>query len=213
MARTRSSRAVRRPRGDGDARPAARRPARPGTSPGCSPSRRSRRAITRSRRHDRPRRDLRLAEPIEGRVRLARTNRGRPGRRRLPTASRPSAAAACATSRSRSRSRSRRRSCRSSTSRPAGRSTRDAEPDALRLTDHHELDLEPPVREAILLAEPIAPLCRPDCPGLCIECGERLDDGEHEHGRRHRPAARGARASGSTPDGQAAVAVDSASVR
>jgi uncharacterized protein len=51
--------------------------------------------------------------------------------------------------------------------------TRD-EPDAPRLTDHHELDLEPVVRDAISLAEPIAPLCRPDCPGLCEICGADL---------------------------------------
>ena len=57
----------------------------------------------------------------------------------------------------------------------------DDEPEVERLTDHHELDLEPPVRDAILLAEPIAPLCRPDCPGLCIVCGERLDEGTHDH--------------------------------
>ena len=55
------------------------------------------------------------------------------------------------------------------------------EPDVERLTDHHELDLEPVVRDAILLAEPIAPLCAPDCPGLCIVCGLRLDDGTHDH--------------------------------
>jgi uncharacterized protein len=48
------------------------------------------------------------------------------------------------------------------------------EPDILRLTDHHELDLEPLVRDAISLAEPIAPLCRPDCPGLCETCGADL---------------------------------------
>jgi uncharacterized protein len=57
----------------------------------------------------------------------------------------------------------------------------DDEPDVARLTDHHELDLEPAVRDAILLAEPIAPLCEPDCPGLCIVCGLRLDDGAHDH--------------------------------
>ena len=57
----------------------------------------------------------------------------------------------------------------------------DDEPDVARLTDHHELDLETPVREAIQLAEPIAPRCRPDCPGLCIVCGERLDEAAHEH--------------------------------
>lgn len=56
-----------------------------------------------------------------------------------------------------------------------------AEPEALRLTDHHELELEPVVREAIQLAEPIAPLCEPDCPGLCSVCGERMTNGPHDH--------------------------------
>jgi DUF177 domain-containing protein len=57
----------------------------------------------------------------------------------------------------------------------------DEEPEALRLTDHHEVDLEPSVRDAISLAEPIAPLDRPDCPGLCIVCGLPLDEGTHDH--------------------------------
>ncbi len=57
----------------------------------------------------------------------------------------------------------------------------DDEPEALRLTDHHEVDLEGPVRDAISLAEPIAPLDRPDCPGLCLVCGEPLDEGTHDH--------------------------------
>jgi DUF177 domain-containing protein len=57
-----------------------------------------------------------------------------------------------------------------------------AEPDALRLTDHHQLDLETPIREAISLAEPIAVLCRPDCRGLCPECGQDLNDNPaHAH--------------------------------
>jgi uncharacterized protein len=56
------------------------------------------------------------------------------------------------------------------------------EPDVLRLTAHHELELEPVVREAIWMAEPIAPLCRPDCPGLCPVCGGDLDGGPHDHG-------------------------------
>jgi uncharacterized protein len=55
------------------------------------------------------------------------------------------------------------------------------EPEIARLTDHHEVQLEPLIREAVQLAEPIAPVCRPDCPGLCIVCGEALDDGPHEH--------------------------------
>jgi uncharacterized protein len=55
------------------------------------------------------------------------------------------------------------------------------EPEALRLTDHHELDLEDGVRDGVLLAEPIAPLCRDDCPGLCIVCGQELGSGPHDH--------------------------------
>ena len=37
------------------------------------------------------------------------------------------------------------------------------------------------VTELFALTEPMVPLCRPDCPGLCAECGERLDRGDHEH--------------------------------
>lgn len=57
------------------------------------------------------------------------------------------------------------------------------DPETTRLTDHHELELRPLVVEAVSLQEPIAPLCEPDCPGLCEECGERLS-GEHFHGER-----------------------------
>jgi uncharacterized protein len=33
-----------------------------------------------------------------------------------------------------------------------------------------------------VLALPLRPLCRDDCPGLCAECGARLsDDPEHGH--------------------------------
>jgi uncharacterized protein len=33
----------------------------------------------------------------------------------------------------------------------------------------------------VVLALPVAPLCRPDCPGLCVECGERLADLDAGH--------------------------------
>jgi uncharacterized protein len=36
---------------------------------------------------------------------------------------------------------------------------------------HGEVDLEPMVRDAVLLELPQAPLCRPDCKGLCPTCG------------------------------------------
>jgi uncharacterized protein len=57
-----------------------------------------------------------------------------------------------------------------------------AEPDALLLNDHHELDLAEPVREAISLAEPITLLCREDCRGLCPTCGVDLNNvTDHSH--------------------------------
>lgn len=43
------------------------------------------------------------------------------------------------------------------------------------------LDLEPLVRDEVVLALPLAPLCRPDCAGLCAGCGERLDQLEPGH--------------------------------
>ena len=45
--------------------------------------------------------------------------------------------------------------------------------------DH--LDLEPALRDAVVLALPLTPLCREDCAGLCAECGERLDDLPEDH--------------------------------
>ncbi len=46
------------------------------------------------------------------------------------------------------------------------------------------LDLEPVVRDAVVLALPQSPLCRDDCPGLCVECGVKLADAGpgHSHG-------------------------------
>ena len=44
------------------------------------------------------------------------------------------------------------------------------------------LDLEPLLRDAVVLALPFQPLCQDDCPGLCTECGARLaDDPGHQH--------------------------------
>ena len=45
------------------------------------------------------------------------------------------------------------------------------------------LDLEPTLRDLVVLGLPLTPLCRPDCAGLCPECGERLDDlpADHAH--------------------------------
>jgi uncharacterized protein len=41
-----------------------------------------------------------------------------------------------------------------------------------------EIDLEPMIRDAVVLAMPFAPLCRPDCLGLCERCGGDRNLGE-----------------------------------
>lgn len=60
----------------------------------------------------------------------------------------------------------------------------DAEPDdteASRLAGEL-LDLEPLVRDEVVLDLPFMPLCRPDCAGLCPMCGQNLNrDPEHSH--------------------------------
>ena len=67
--------------------------------------------------------------------------------------------------------------------RHAGRARGRGPTEALLLDDHHELDLTGTVRDAISLAEPIVALCRPDCRGLCLECGVDLNaDPAHTHG-------------------------------
>ncbi|MEU7999598.1 DUF177 domain-containing protein [Catellatospora sp. NPDC049111] len=43
------------------------------------------------------------------------------------------------------------------------------------------IDLEPTLRDAVVLALPVNPLCREDCPGLCSECGARWDDLPEDH--------------------------------
>jgi uncharacterized protein len=57
----------------------------------------------------------------------------------------------------------------------------DTEPDVGRLSEAHEIDLGRLLAEGLSLVEPIAPICRPDCPGLCPTCGADLHSGPHEH--------------------------------
>lgn len=60
------------------------------------------------------------------------------------------------------------------------RSAAEADEDEHRL-EGDLLDLEPVLRDAVVLALPLSPLCRDDCPGLCTECGERLADVGPDH--------------------------------
>jgi uncharacterized protein len=61
----------------------------------------------------------------------------------------------------------------------------DTEEAAGRL-DGDLIDLEPVVRDAVVLELPLSPLCREDCPGLCPVCGARWDDlpADHLHEQR-----------------------------
>lgn len=45
------------------------------------------------------------------------------------------------------------------------------------------LDLEPVVRDAVVLGLPVTVLCQEDCAGLCAECGQRWDElpADHAH--------------------------------
>jgi uncharacterized protein len=58
-----------------------------------------------------------------------------------------------------------------------------SEEDEVRRIDGEHLDLAPLVRDAVVLTLPLSPTCRPDCAGLCVDCGERLDDlpADHSH--------------------------------
>jgi uncharacterized protein len=49
-----------------------------------------------------------------------------------------------------------------------------------------QLDLEPALRDAVVLELPLSPLCEDDCQGLCTECGARLADAEPGHGHEQR---------------------------
>ncbi|MEU8790054.1 DUF177 domain-containing protein [Streptomyces sp. NPDC048643] len=67
--------------------------------------------------------------------------------------------------------------------RPKAEPADDAEDDEDTLFLEDGLfDLEPVLRDAVVLALPMQPVCQDDCPGLCSECGARLaDDPEHHH--------------------------------
>ena len=52
---------------------------------------------------------------------------------------------------------------------------RDEMDQALLIDEHHILDLSEIIRQSILLALPMTPLCRPDCKGFCPICGTNLN--------------------------------------
>jgi len=58
----------------------------------------------------------------------------------------------------------------------------DESDDPLPVLEDDLINLEPTLRDAVVLDLPLAPLCREDCPGLCSVCGAKLeDDPQHAH--------------------------------
>lgn len=57
----------------------------------------------------------------------------------------------------------------------------DDDEDEERFLDGDLLDLEPAFRDAVVLALPMSPLCREDCPGLCVDCGVPLAEAGPGH--------------------------------
>lgn len=65
---------------------------------------------------------------------------------------------------------------------PDSLTSETTDPDELPRVLDERVDVEQIVRDAVVLALPLAPLCRPDCPGLCVECGEKWADLAPDHG-------------------------------
>lgn len=57
----------------------------------------------------------------------------------------------------------------------------DEETEELPELEGESADLEATITDAVVLALPFQPLCRPDCPGLCPVCGIHLADAEPGH--------------------------------
>ncbi|MBP2405400.1 YceD family protein [Streptomyces syringium] len=67
-------------------------------------------------------------------------------------------------------------------SRPADTGDDAEEEEDMLFLEGDLFDLEPVLRDAVVLALPLQPVCQEDCPGLCAECGTRLaDDLDHHH--------------------------------
>jgi uncharacterized protein len=58
-----------------------------------------------------------------------------------------------------------------------GAPVESAEDEALRIDEHHVLDLTEAVRQYLLTEIPLKPVCQPDCAGLCPVCGKELNNG------------------------------------
>ena len=122
--------------------------------------------------------ELALAEPLEGELRVSRTNRGVLLDARIATAIKGACSRCLRDIEIPIQVRLREEALPTVDLGTGHAIDLSAEPDATRLSDHDELDLATLAAEAISLEEPIVALCEEACPGLCVECGQRLGE-EH----------------------------------
>jgi uncharacterized protein len=65
---------------------------------------------------------------------------------------------------------------------PGAESAGEGDDVDVRDFDGESLDIEELLRDAVVTSLPFVPLCEPDCPGLCDQCGALLaDDPGHHH--------------------------------
>lgn len=57
----------------------------------------------------------------------------------------------------------------------------DEEAEEMPVIESDHVDLEPILRDAVVLALPFTPLCKPECEGLCSGCGQRWEDLPDDH--------------------------------
>jgi uncharacterized protein len=126
--------------------------------------------------------DVELAGPLNGNVRLQRTNRGILVRGSVEAPVRRTCARCLEAFVEPARIQVSEEYLPSIDPETGAAVDRDAADEMVQLIDeHHEVDLTQVLREEFALTEPMHPLCRPDCPGLCGECGARLDERHVAH--------------------------------
>jgi uncharacterized protein len=64
---------------------------------------------------------------------------------------------------------------------PDSLTAQTTDPDEIPRIFDEAIDIAPLIHDELVLAMPAIPLCRPDCPGLCPECGQPVDSVGPDH--------------------------------
>ena len=60
---------------------------------------------------------------------------------------------------------------------PVNKADYEVNDEAFDIDSNHMMDLSEPVRQSLLVALPMKPLCKADCKGLCPQCGANWNEG------------------------------------